>query len=96
MGARFVVEDANGRIRLVSSSATGGQLAIDGAESAGVPSILRGEEAVNNLRKKIRAGFGGTHGLNWVAVGEVDSTHDKSPFIVVGFFYEGSGGNPPL
>ncbi|OGE49514.1 hypothetical protein PENARI_c021G04569 [Penicillium arizonense] len=96
MGARFVVEDANGRIRLMSSAATGGQLAIDGAKSAGVPDTLRGDKEVNNLRIQIRATFGGTYGLNWVAVGEVNSMCDKSPYMVVGFFHEGPGGNPPL
>jgi hypothetical protein len=40
IGARFVVKDANGRICLMSSLATRGQLAIDGAGSVGVPSIL--------------------------------------------------------
>jgi hypothetical protein len=96
MGARFVVEDANGRIRLMSSAATGGQLAIDGAKSAGVPDTLRGDQEVNNLRVQIRATFGGTYGLNWVAVGEVNSMCDKSPYVVVGFFHEGPGGSPPL
>ncbi|KAJ5766685.1 uncharacterized protein N7511_004301 [Penicillium nucicola] len=96
MGARFVVEDNSGRIRLMSSSATGGQLAIDGARAAGVPDTLRGEEALINLQRLVRAHFAGTYGLNWVAVGEVDPTHDKYPFMLVGFFFEGPNGNPPL
>lgn len=96
MGARFVVEDGRGRIRLMSSSATGGQLAIDGARSAGVPDTLRGDEALISLRNLIRTQFGGTYGLNWVAVGEVDPMHDGLPFTLVGFFYEGPNGNPPL
>ncbi|KAJ5346971.1 uncharacterized protein N7506_000224 [Penicillium brevicompactum] len=69
MGARFVVEDSMGRIRLMSSSATGGQLAIDGARTAGVPDTLRGDEALVSLRNLVRTQFGGTYGLNWVAVG---------------------------
>ncbi|KAJ5465949.1 hypothetical protein N7530_009736 [Penicillium desertorum] len=96
MGARFVVEDGRGRIRLMSSSATGGQLAIDGARSAGVPDTLRGDEALISLRNLIRTQFGGTYGLNWVAVGEVDPMHDKFPSTLVGFFFEGPNGNPPL
>lgn len=96
MRAHFVVEDGTGRIRLASSSATGGQLAIDGARTAGVPETLRGDEAMASLRNLIRAQYGGTYGLNWVAVGEVDPTHDGLPFTLVGFFFEGPNGNPPL
>ncbi|KAJ5346211.1 hypothetical protein N7452_004215 [Penicillium brevicompactum] len=96
MGARFVVEDGTGRIRLMSSSASGGQLAIDGARTAGVPETLRGDEALVSLRNLVRTQFGGTYGLNWVAVGEVDPKHDKFPFTLVGFFFEGPNGNPPF
>lgn len=96
MGARLVVEDANGKIRLVSSAAAGGQLAVDQARATGVPSTIRDEQSVKELRDQVRNTSGGTYGLNWVAVGEISVVHNKAPYIVVGFFFEGSGGNPPL
>ncbi|EKV19136.1 putative glutamine rich protein [Penicillium digitatum] len=95
MGARFVIENASGKIRLVSSAAAGGQLAIDGARSTGVPDTLRMEKDIHELQNFIRNMAGGTYGVNWVAIGEVDASHNKSPYMVVGFYFEGPGGNPP-
>lgn len=96
MSARLVVEDANGKIRLVSSAAAGGPLAVEQAKATGVPSTIRDEKDVKELRDQVRNTSGGTYGLNWVAVGEISVIHNKTPYIVVGFFFEGPGGNPPL
>lgn len=94
-GARFVIEDANGKIRLVSSAAAGGQLAIDGARSTGVPVTMQREQDISSLRNVVRSTAGGTYGINWVAIGQVDASHNKSPFMVVGFYFESPDGAPP-
>jgi hypothetical protein len=90
--ARFVVEDAQGGIRLVSSAASGGSPALEGAMKAKIQETLRKEEDIRVLRDRVRAG--GTYGLKFVAVGEWDARKDRLPFIVVGFYHEGD--NAPL
>lgn len=87
IGARFVVEDAQGRIRLVSSAAAGGQPALDGATRANIPSTLREEQNIRELRDQVRAG--GQYGLNWLAVGELEPGKSRLPFIVAGFWHQG-------
>lgn len=88
-----MIEDANGRIRLVSSAAAGGDMALEGAKSVGVPYTRRGED-VRQLRDYIRTRTKGSLGLHWVAVGEMSPAHDKCPYIVVGFYYQEPDGVP--
>ncbi|KAJ5982304.1 hypothetical protein N7451_012404 [Penicillium sp. IBT 35674x] len=89
--ARFVVEDTQGRVWLKSSAAAGGQPALDGAKMAGTPSTMQKDEEIFRLRKIVRQG--GQYGLNWVAVGEWDSTRKPLPFIVVGFWHQKGQGS---
>lgn len=96
MGARFIVEDSNGKIRLVSSAAAGGQLAIDQATAVRIPSTVRDEQTLKYLRNYVRSIPGGTYGLKWVAVGEINPVDNRAPHIVVGFYCEGPNGEPPL
>ena len=70
LSARFVVEDAQGRVRLMSSAAAGGQPALDGALKAGIPSTLREEQQIQQLRGQVRSV--GQYGLNWLAAGELE------------------------
>ncbi|GIK07676.1 hypothetical protein Aspvir_003342 [Aspergillus viridinutans] len=86
--ARFVVEDAQGRVRLVSSAAAGGQPALDGATRANIPTTLRGEQEIMKLRDQVRAG--GQYGLNWLAVRELELGKSRLPFIVAGFWHQGT------
>ncbi|CAI7654522.1 unnamed protein product [Penicillium crustosum] len=87
ISARFVVEDAQGRVRLVSSAAAGGQPALDGATRAKIPSTLHEEKDIRELRDQVRAG--GQYGLEWLAVGELNPGKSRLPFIVAGFWHQG-------
>lgn len=80
-----MVEDADGRRRLVECSAAGGYLALQGARYNGVITTTRKEEDIRRLRDRVRGG--GTYGLTFVAVGEWDITKKRFPFIVVGFYH---------
>ncbi|KAG0161669.1 hypothetical protein PDIDSM_5302 [Penicillium digitatum] len=72
--------------------AAGGQLAIDGARSTGVPDTLRMEKDIHELQNFINMA-GGTYGVNWVAIGRWTLA---SPRIwLSAFIFEGPGGNPP-
>lgn len=53
--ARFVVEDGQG-IRLVSSTAAGGNAALYGAQSVGIPETVRRETEIENLRDRVPGG----------------------------------------
>ena len=83
--ARFVVEDGQG-MRLVSSTAAGGNAALYGAQSVGIPETVRRETEIENLRDRVRGG--GTYGLKFVALGEWDPRKERLPFIVVGFYHQ--------
>jgi hypothetical protein len=89
--ARFVVEDTEGRVGLRSSAAAGGQPALDGAKMVRTPTTMQKDEEIVQLRKTVRQG--GQYGLNWVAVGEWDPTRKALPFIVVGFWHQGTQGS---
>jgi hypothetical protein len=86
LGARFVVTDNEGNIRLVSGS----QPAIDLAKRAGVPNTLQDPAEIQELRDLVRCG--GAYGLEFVAIGEWDLTSKRLPFIVVGFYHENESG----
>ena len=86
-GARFVVEDASGKVRLVSSASAGGKLVLEGATATGVPYTTSKEQDILNIREAMRAQFGITYGLKWVAVGEVDVNRRRSPYVIVGFYF---------
>lgn len=81
--ANFVVEGADGSYRLVSSSAAGGILAIEGAEAKGVPSTIQREATIQEYKERVRKG--GEYGCFFVAIGELDLTKARLPYIVVGF-----------
>jgi hypothetical protein len=83
--ARFVIEDAQG-LRLVSSSAAGGNAALYAAQSVGIQKTVRDEEKLLKLRERVQSG--GTYGLKFVALGEWDPRKGRLPFIVVGFYHQ--------
>ncbi|PYH94477.1 hypothetical protein BO71DRAFT_325373 [Aspergillus ellipticus CBS 707.79] len=83
--ANFVVESTDGSVRLVSSASAGGKPAIEGAVSQGVPYISRSAVEIHDLKRNV--GAGGTYGLTWVAVGEWDTSKNRLPFIIVGFYH---------
>ncbi|KAF3394473.1 hypothetical protein F1880_005503 [Penicillium rolfsii] len=86
LGARFVVTDNEGNVRLVSGS----QPAIDLAKRAGVPNTLQDPAEIQELRNLVRCG--GAYGLEFVAIGEWDLSSKRLPFIVVGFYHENESG----
>lgn len=87
---RFVVMDSQGGMRLMSSAAAGGQPALDGAMREKKPSTTTKPSEIKILHKLVIRGGG--YGLSWVAVGELHPDRTKLPFIVVGFWHEGSNG----
>jgi hypothetical protein len=60
---------------------------LDGATRANIPSTLREEQHIRELRDQVRAG--GQYGLNWLAVGELEPGKSRLPFIVAGFWHQG-------
>lgn len=88
--ANFVVTDAEGNIRLVSASSAGGQPALGGAKKAKVPSTLQDPTEIQNLRDLVRCG--GEYGLEFVAIGEWDTSRKRLPFIVVLFYHQNENG----
>ncbi|GIC88722.1 uncharacterized protein Aud_005120 [Aspergillus udagawae] len=83
--ANFVVEGADGSYPLVSSAAAGGVLALEGAVAKGVPFTVQREAEIQRYKERVRNG--GEYGCFFVAIGELDVTKERLPFIVVGFHH---------
>ncbi|KAL5365100.1 hypothetical protein BJX96DRAFT_181389 [Aspergillus floccosus] len=83
--ANFVVEGADGSYRLVSSAAAGGVLALEGAVAKGVPFTIQREAEIQGFKERVRRG--GEYGCFFVAIGELDLTKERLPYIVVGFHH---------
>ncbi|KAH8424204.1 putative glutamine rich protein [Aspergillus melleus] len=83
--ANFVVEGADGSYRLVSSATAGGVPALEGAVTKGVPFTVQREAEIQRYKERVRNG--GEYGCFFVAIGELDLTKERLPFIVVGFHH---------
>lgn len=84
-GARFVVQNSQGMLRLISCADAGGQRALHGALNAGVPTFLQDDGDIRQLRERVQGG--GYYGLFFVAMTPWNPSEKNLPYTGVGFWH---------